>query len=103
MNGHNGSKERVKMGEQMMQPHNPKIGMAVGVMFILLVFSMLLPPVVCHGDERINIERKEESTVYTISSGEQENEEEKAKERAWEMLNNMGIRIDKRGLDRENR
>lgn len=85
-----------------MQRHKAEIGMTVAAMVILLIFSILIPSV-CQGDERINLERKEESTVYTIRSGEQKDEEEKDKERAWEMLNNMGIRIDKRGNEGENR
>jgi hypothetical protein len=55
--------------------------------------------------ESIEITRNKEKTTYSIGpSGKKNNEkteEEKDKERAWDMLKNMNTVIDKQGQDRK--
>jgi hypothetical protein len=54
-----------------------------------------------HSKEAMEITKDEDKTTYTIGSSEEKKdgmtEEERDKERAWEMLKNMGVIINKQG------
>jgi hypothetical protein len=78
---------------------------ALKILFFLL-FTMVfifmtgfLTPLI--SKDGLEVTRDKDKTVYSIGSSEKRNnektEEEKDKERAWEMLKNMNNIIDKRG------
>lgn len=63
---------------------------------MLLFLSSGLQSLLFAQDE-INVSRDREKTVYTIdSSDENRQEQEKERDRAWDMLKNMPIIIDKK-------
>jgi hypothetical protein len=65
------------------------------VTFIML-FIMSVPPVALFAADQIDVKRDKDKTVYTIGQdGQIRQEEEKERDKAWEMLRNMSI-IDKR-------
>jgi hypothetical protein len=63
---------------------------------ILCIFlGGLLLPLALHAQDAIRVQRDRDKTVYTIGSNpptKQEDQEDKA----WEMLKNMGIIVDRR-------
>ncbi len=67
---------------------------------IVLLFSFLLAGYVC-GNETMEIKKDDDKTTYTIGPSRDDkngkSEEERDKERAWDMLKNMGTIIDRRG------
>jgi hypothetical protein len=65
-----------------------------GSMLILLIAGLEAP---LYAKDTLDITRDEEKTVYSIgSSDEKRREEAKDKEKAWDMLKNMGVIVDKR-------
>ncbi len=69
------------------------------ILAILLAASLLLVPWPSSAEtrEEMTVVRDKEKTVYTIgSNGENKKEEEKDREKSWEMLKNMNIIIDRR-------
>lgn len=70
--------------------------------FVFLVATFLLLPGLLSnatGKDTMEIKRDENKTVYSIGSSQDKKagktEDEKDKERAWDMLKNMNIIIDK--------
>ena len=78
---------------------------ALTILFLFLFTAMsifitgVLTPAI--SKDGLEVARDKEKTTYSIGPSEQRNneksEEEKDKERAWEMLKNMNNIIDKRG------
>jgi hypothetical protein len=67
--------------------------LCISILLLLLfgVQSLLL------AQDEISVSRDKDKTVYTIESGDENRQEQaKEKDRAWDMLNNMPIIIDKR-------
>jgi hypothetical protein len=62
---------------------------------LLFVASLLEAPLFAASD--LDIKRDDEKTVYTIGPSERgRREEDMQKDRAWDMLRNMGVIMDKR-------
>jgi hypothetical protein len=62
---------------------------------LLFLASGLQAPLFAAGD--LDIKRDDEKTVYTIGPSERgRREEDMQKDRAWDMLRNMGVIVDKR-------
>ena len=63
----------------------------------MLLFSSSGPQSLLFAQDEIGVSRDKEKTVYTIdSSDESRQQQEKERDRAWDMLKNMPIIIDKR-------
>ena len=62
---------------------------------LLFLASGLQAPLFAAGD--LDVKRDDEKTVYTIGPSERgRREEDMQKDRAWDMLRNMGVIMDKR-------
>lgn len=78
---------------------NPAIRGVTMILAMLFAASLLVFPSSSPGENKdeMTVVRDKDKTVYTIgSSGNNRKEEEKDREKSWEMLKNMNIIIDKR-------
>ena len=65
---------------------------------LIMLFIVSLPSPALFGEDKIDVKRDQDKTVYTIGQDDQNRrEEEKERDRAWEMLKNMWIRNQKKG------
>ncbi|MBA4389384.1 MAG: hypothetical protein C0399_00375 [Syntrophus sp. (in: bacteria)] len=73
-----------------------------GSLFLLVQIFLLIPGLLPNaiGKDTMGIERDEKKTVYTIGSSQDKKdgktEDEKDKDRAWDMLKHMNTIIDQR-------
>jgi hypothetical protein len=92
-NGHLlGDNKLGRLGMNRSQRRNSFLRLlALGEMFLFCAgaFSPLL------ADEGLEVKNEKDKTTYTIESGEDKKKDED-KEKAWDMLKNMGILIDGR-------
>lgn len=81
----------------------PSLRIALFFLFITLFILMSGFLTRAISKDSIEVTRDKERTTYSIGPSEKKNiektEEEKDKERAWDMLKNMNMVIDKQGLD----
>jgi hypothetical protein len=97
------STENSKKGYNSKMRSQAFLKILLGCLFTAIFFFVSGPFTDAISKDPIEVTRDREKTTYSIGPSEKKNneksEEEKDKERAWDMLKNMNMVIDKQGQD----